>query len=98
MTRPFYDDIERIFDTRDTVKLPEVREIGMNEDDHINPRVSTTEDTENPENIFNTDNTHDEEKDTVGEENFAGGNTVTDHSKREADESVIDNENPELTS
>ena len=68
MARPFYNDIERILDTRDTVKLPKVPEVGMNEDGHINPRGSISEDTKNPGNIFNTDNTHDKEKDTVGEE------------------------------
>ena len=70
----------------------------MNEDDYINSSGSITKDTENPVNIFNADNTHDEEKDTIGKENIAGDNTVTDHSEKEADESVIDHENDELNS
>ena len=69
----------------------------MNEDGHINPRGSISEDTENPGNIFNTDNTHDKEKDTVGEE-ILQEVIQLQITVRETDESVIDNENPELTS
>ena len=98
MTCPFYNDIDGILGTRDIVKLPEVREVGVNEDDHINPSGSITKDTENPVNIFNADDIHNEEKDTIGKENIAGDNTVTDHSEKEADESVIDHENDELNS
>ena len=36
MTCSFYNDIDGILGTRDIVKLPEVREVGVNEDDHIN--------------------------------------------------------------
>ena len=97
-TCPFYNDIDGILGMRDIVKLPEVREVGVNEDDHINPSGSITKDTENPVSIFNADNTHDEEKDTIGKENIAEDNTVTDHSKKETDESVIDHENVELNS
>ena len=40
-TGPFYSDIDEILGTRATVKLPEVRELGVNEDDNINPSGST---------------------------------------------------------
>ena len=98
MTCPFYIEIDGILGSRDIVKLPEVRGIGVNEDDHINPSGSIAKDTENPINIFKVDNTHNEEKGTIGKENIAGGNTVTDHSEKETDESVIDHENDELNS
>ena len=55
-------------------------------------------DIENPLNIFKGDNTHDEEKDTIGQENIGGNNTVTDHSEKETDKSVNDHENDELNS
>ena len=96
MICPFYNDIDGILVTRDIVKLPDVREVGMNEDDHINPSESVTK--ENPVNIFKADNRLDQEKDTIGKENFAGGNTVTDHSEKETDESVIDHEDDEFNS
>ena len=54
MTCPFYNDMDGILVTRDIVKLPDVREVGMNEDDHINPSESITK--ENPVNIFKADN------------------------------------------
>ena len=98
MTCPFYNEIDGILGSRDIVKLPEVRGIGVNEDDHINPSGSIAKDTENPVNIFKVNNTHNEEKGTIGKENIAGGNTVADHSEKEADESVIDHENDELNS
>ena len=69
-----------ILGTRDIVKL------GVHEDDHINLSGSITKDTENPVNIFKVDNTHDEEKDTIGKENIAEGNTVADQSQKETDE------------
>ena len=78
--------------------MAEVREVGVNEDEYINPSRSIPKDTENPVNIFNADNTHDEEKYTIIKENIAGDNTVTDHSEKETDESVIDHENDELNS
>ena len=93
MICPFYNDIDGIL-----VKLPEIREIRVTEDDHINPSGSITKDTENLINIFKADNTHDVEKDIIGKENIAGDNTVTDHSEKETDESVIDHENDELNS
>ena len=49
-------------------------------------------------NIFKADNTHDEEKDTIGKENIAEDNTITDHSEKETDKSVNDRENDELNS
>ena len=81
LTRSFYNDIHVILGTWDIVELSEIREVGVNEDDHINPRGSITKDTENQGNIFHADNTHDEKKDTTGKENVAGGNTVTDYSE-----------------
>ena len=90
MTCSYYNDIDEILGTRDIVELPEVREVGVNEDDHINPSGSITKDTENPVNIFKAENTHDEEKDTIRKENIAGDNTVTDHSEKETEERVID--------
>ena len=72
--------------------------MGVNEDDHINLDGSITMDIENPVNIFKADNTYDEEKHCLGKENIAVGNTVTDHSEKETDESVIDHENDELNS
>ena len=98
MTCPFYNHIDEILGTRDIVKLHDAREVGVNEDDHINPSGSITKDTENPENIFKVDNTDDEEKDTIGKENIAGGNTGTDHSERETDDNVINHENDWLNS
>ena len=82
MTCPFYNDIDGILGTRDIVKLPGVREVEVNEDDHINPSGSITKDTENPVNIFKANNTNDEEKDTIGKENIAGDNTVTVKKRR----------------
>ena len=38
------------------------------------------------------------EKETIRKENIAGDNTVTDHSEKETEESVIDRENDELNS
>ena len=61
--------------------MAEVREVGVNEGEYINPSGSIPKDTENPVNIFNADNTHDEEKYTIIKENIAGDNTVTDHSE-----------------
>ena len=75
-----------ILGTRDIVKLSKVRELGVHEDDHINLSGSITKDTENTVNIFKVDNTHDEEKDTIGKENIAEGNTVADQSQKETDE------------
>ena len=37
-------------------------------------------------------------KDTIGKGNIATGNTVTDYSERETDDSVINHENDELNS
>lgn len=62
----------------------------MHEDDHINPNVWFTKDTENRANIFKADDIHDEKKHITREENITGGNRVTDHSERETDKSVID--------
>ena len=98
MTCPFYNDIHGILGTRDIVKLPEVRVVGVNESDYINLSSPITKDTENPINIFKADNTHDKEKDIIGKEDIAGDNTVTDHSERKKDGSVIDHENNELNS
>ena len=36
-TCPFYNDVDGILGTRDIVKLPEVRELGVNEDGSITP-------------------------------------------------------------
>ena len=36
------------------------------------------------------------EKDSIRKENIVGGNTVTDHSEKKTDKSVIDGENDEL--
>ena len=90
--------MDEILGMQDIVKLPEVREVGVNEDGHINPSGSVTKDTENPVNIFKADNTHDEEKDTNRKENIAGDNTVGDHSEKDTGESVTNHENDELNS
>ena len=42
MKCPFYNDIHGILGTRDIVRLPEVREVGVNQDNHINPSGSIT--------------------------------------------------------
>ena len=59
---------------------------------------SFTKDSKNLENIFKVDDTHDEEQDTIGKENIAGGNTVTAHTERDTNESILDHENDDLNS
>ena len=98
MTCPLCNDIEGILGTRDIVKLHEVCEVGMNEDEHVNPSGSISKDIKNPENIFKADNTNHKEKDIIGKENIAGSKTVTNYSERETDKSVIDRENDEVNS
>ena len=63
----------------------------MNEDEHKNMIIRW------PELIFKADNTHDEEKDTIGKENIAGGNTVTDHCERERAEHGKEYEHEQFT-
>ena len=87
MTCPLCNDIEGILGTRDIVKLHEVCEVGMNEDEHVNPSGSISK-----------DNTNHKEKDIIGKENIAGSKTVTNYSERETDKSVIDRENDEVNS
>ena len=58
MTCPFYNDINEILSTWDTVNLTEVREMGVNEDDHIKPSGSITIDTGNTAIILKADDTH----------------------------------------
>ena len=80
------ENADGILGTRDIVKLPKVRELGVHEDDDINLSGSITKDTENSVNIFKVNTTHDEEKDTIGKENIAEGNKVADQSQKETDE------------
>ena len=40
----------------------------------------------------------DEEQDTIGKENIAGGNTVTAHTEGETNESILDYKNDDLNS
>ena len=56
LTCPFYNDKDEILRTRDIVELPEVCDVGLNEDDRINLSRSITKDTENSTNIFLADN------------------------------------------
>ena len=84
VTYLFYNNIDEILVTRDVVKLPEFREVGMYEDDHSD---SITKDAENLE-----------EKGTIRKQSVAKVNIITDHSDREMDESVIDHENHKLNS
>ena len=67
MTYP-YNGIGEVLSIRDTVKLTEVCEAGVNEDDHINPSGSITMDTGNPAIILKADGTHHEEKDAIRKE------------------------------
>ena len=84
VTYLFYNNIDEILVTRDVVKLPEFREVGMYEDDHSD---SITKDAKNLE-----------EKGTIRKKSVAKVNIITDHSDREMDESVIDHENHKLNS